>query len=162
MNPMGHETPLMIGVDQKGVEGEVRELLPDYMAMGQHGMEEMTEMKMKGPANTLPMMTSDDGPFGSTGMGGMFTIFKVRNSKAELEEGGWFKHPAGTVAQSINPKKAPPEGAMEYVCPMHPEIRQDHPGNCSICGMKLLPQPKEAPKEGQSNGAPEKSEHQHH
>jgi Cu+-exporting ATPase len=24
-----------------------------------------------------------------------------------------------------------------YTCPMHPEIRQDHPGNCPICGMSL-------------------------
>ena len=26
-----------------------------------------------------------------------------------------------------------------YTCPMHPEIRQDHPGNCPICGMALEP-----------------------
>ena len=43
----------------------------------EHGMEEMTEMQMEGPKNTLPMMTAEDGPFGSTGMGGMFTILKV-------------------------------------------------------------------------------------
>ncbi|HVC63603.1 MAG TPA: heavy metal translocating P-type ATPase [Acetobacteraceae bacterium] len=24
-----------------------------------------------------------------------------------------------------------------WTCPMHPEIRQDHPGNCPICGMAL-------------------------
>src|SRR5207249_3386866 len=26
---------------------------------------------------------------------------------------------------------------MIYTCPMHPEIEQDHPGNCPICGMAL-------------------------
>jgi Cu+-exporting ATPase len=26
-----------------------------------------------------------------------------------------------------------------YTCPMHPQIRQDHPGNCPICGMTLEP-----------------------
>ncbi|OJU20630.1 MAG: copper-translocating P-type ATPase [Sphingomonas sp. 66-10] len=26
-----------------------------------------------------------------------------------------------------------------WTCPMHPEIRQDHPGNCPICGMTLEP-----------------------
>ncbi|MCP1175137.1 heavy metal translocating P-type ATPase [Ralstonia chuxiongensis] len=26
-----------------------------------------------------------------------------------------------------------------YTCPMHPEIRQNHPGNCPICGMTLEP-----------------------
>ena len=24
-----------------------------------------------------------------------------------------------------------------YICPMHPEVEQDHPGNCPICGMTL-------------------------
>lgn len=27
-----------------------------------------------------------------------------------------------------------------YTCPMHPEIRQDHPGNCPKCGMALEPE----------------------
>ena len=26
-----------------------------------------------------------------------------------------------------------------YTCPMHPEIRQDHPGSCPKCGMTLAP-----------------------
>jgi len=26
-----------------------------------------------------------------------------------------------------------------YTCPMHPEIRQNHAGNCPICGMSLEP-----------------------
>src|SRR3546814_13511803 len=26
-----------------------------------------------------------------------------------------------------------------YTCPMHPEIRQDHPGSCPKCGMALEP-----------------------
>ncbi|MCY4728555.1 heavy metal translocating P-type ATPase [Nocardioides sp. STR2] len=29
--------------------------------------------------------------------------------------------------------------AVEYTCPMHPEIRQDGPGACPICGMALEP-----------------------
>jgi len=31
-----------------------------------------------------------------------------------------------------------PEGTV-YTCPMHPEIRQDGPGSCPICGMALEP-----------------------
>ena len=27
-----------------------------------------------------------------------------------------------------------------YTCPMHPEVRQDHPGNCPICHMNLVPE----------------------
>ena len=26
-----------------------------------------------------------------------------------------------------------------YTCPMHPEVQQDHPGNCPKCGMTLEP-----------------------
>ena len=29
--------------------------------------------------------------------------------------------------------------AMIYTCPMHPQIREDRPGNCPICGMTLEP-----------------------
>ena len=34
--------------------------------------------------------------------------------------------------------EAMPEGTI-YTCPMHPEIRQDHPGQCPKCGMTLEP-----------------------
>jgi YHS domain-containing protein len=37
---------------------------------------------------------------------------------------------------------APLQAAAEaplYTCPMHPEIRQDHPGSCRKCGMALEP-----------------------
>ena len=38
------------------------------------------------------------------------------------------------------PPVAPVEGErIIYTCPMHPEIEQDHPGNCPICGMTLEP-----------------------
>ena len=32
----------------------------------------------------------------------------------------------------------PPPGTL-YTCPMHPEVRQDHPGACPKCGMALEP-----------------------
>ena len=32
-----------------------------------------------------------------------------------------------------------PQAGTIYTCPMHPQIRQDHPGNCPICGMTLEP-----------------------
>jgi Cu+-exporting ATPase len=31
----------------------------------------------------------------------------------------------------------PASGHPVYTCPMHPEVRQDHPGNCPKCGMTL-------------------------
>jgi len=39
-------------------------------------------------------------------------------------------------------KSAPvpePVAGTIYTCPMHPQIRQGHPGNCPICGMSLEP-----------------------
>jgi RND family efflux transporter MFP subunit len=32
-----------------------------------------------------------------------------------------------------------PPGKTLYTCGMHPQVIQDHPGNCPICGMKLTP-----------------------
>ena len=31
------------------------------------------------------------------------------------------------------------KGKTLYTCGMHPQIIQDHPGDCPICGMKLTP-----------------------
>jgi RND family efflux transporter MFP subunit len=40
-----------------------------------------------------------------------------------------------------------------YTCGMHPEVIQDHPGNCPICGMKLTPVRKQAGAETAAPGA---------
>lgn len=37
-------------------------------------------------------------------------------------------------------KENPSASAAIYTCPMHPEIRQDHPGSCPRCGMTLEPE----------------------
>lgn len=44
-------------------------------------------------------------------------------------------HHAGSAPATA----APAEAGTVYTCPMHPEIRQDHPGNCPKCGMTLEP-----------------------
>ena len=36
--------------------------------------------------------------------------------------------------------EAPQAAGAIYTCPMHPEIRQDHPGSCPKCGMALEPE----------------------
>jgi Cu+-exporting ATPase len=36
--------------------------------------------------------------------------------------------------------EAPPQNGVIYTCPMHPQIRQNKPGNCPICGMSLEPE----------------------
>ena len=37
-------------------------------------------------------------------------------------------------------------GAVKYTCLMHPQILEDHPGNCPICGMKLVKKSGQASK----------------
>ena len=41
-----------------------------------------------------------------------------------------FRRGAGAAQQS---------GATVYTCSMHPQVKQDHPGKCPICGMDLIP-----------------------
>jgi Cu+-exporting ATPase len=43
--------------------------------------------------------------------------------------------PAATAAAEA----AADAAGVIYTCPMHPQIRQDRPGNCPICGMTLEP-----------------------
>ena len=43
-------------------------------------------------------------------------------------------------AAYLTPQATPPrQSGTLYTCPMHPEIRQDAPGNCPKCGMALEP-----------------------
>ena len=42
------------------------------------------------------------------------------------------------AAGKVTQQKATPASTV-FTCPMHPQIRQDHPGNCPICGMALEP-----------------------
>src|SRR5665811_1069227 len=38
-----------------------------------------------------------------------------------------------------------------YTCPMHPEVQQDHPGNCPKCGMALEPMSPTAGADNEEN-----------
>ncbi len=52
---------------------------------------------------------------------------------------------SGTAATPQRPMNAPPVTAIPnaaktlYTCLMHPDVVQDHPGDCPKCGMKLVP-----------------------
>lgn len=61
---------------------------------------------------------------------------------------GWLR-PAGVdsaaeVSETVT-------AAIDFTCPMHPEIRQDAPGRCPICGMKLVPVNTSAPAKATNN-----------
>ena len=93
MNAMGHGIANAVGVDHSGVEDQIRGQLPGFMAMGKNCMyehEQHAEMGyMKGPENTLPM-TVGRGPFGPIGMGGMFTVVKIREHLSGNADPGWY------------------------------------------------------------------------
>jgi FtsP/CotA-like multicopper oxidase with cupredoxin domain len=107
MNAMGHDIPNPLGVDQTGIDEEIKKMLPGFRAMGRYGMAEHqdhTEMgHHPGPENTLAMMTGH-GPYGNIEMGGMFTTIKVRNDipVGSFADPGWYKAPQGTVAARIS------------------------------------------------------------
>jgi len=149
MNAMGHNVPTLIGVDHREVVREITRLIPDYMVMGERGMKDMTEMPMPLPDNTAAMMTGE-GPFGAIGMGGMFSVIKVRKDQkpGDYTDPGWFRHPAGTVAHEFkgdapNPPRVPQAsqagqpapsvarpgaGAAGSVSPQPMEVRIRKPG----------------------------------
>ncbi|MBA3695943.1 MAG: copper oxidase [Methylotenera sp.] len=114
MNPMGHDVPTLIGVRQKDLVGKINNLVPDYMAMGETGMAEMSEMSsmmdVQLPENTLPMMTGT-GQYGAIDMGGMFTTVKVRVGLArnDYSDPGPYKHPPGSLAKEVENDLPPVE-----------------------------------------------------
>lgn len=113
MNQMQHDLPNLIGINKQGIEERIRQFFPDFMGlmningMGDmfemYGTNEMMDMKVKYPRNISPI--GSPGPFGVIEMGGMFTIFKVRDNLTSYADPGWYHHPEGTVAESVNAHK---------------------------------------------------------
>jgi membrane fusion protein, copper/silver efflux system len=58
------------------------------------------------------------------------TAVAVSFAAGAFAGGAWWANRSGAVHAS-----AP--AATVYSCPMHPDYRSDHPGNCPICGMPL-------------------------
>ncbi|HEX4794602.1 MAG TPA: copper oxidase [Humisphaera sp.] len=109
MNQMGHNLPNMVGVDPKGLDQKFDRVLPQYMTMGETGMGDMGGMQMAIPKNSIAMRFPQ-GPFGIIDMGGMFTILKVRDGIANYADPGWYKHPAGTVADKASEEEMKRDG----------------------------------------------------
>ena len=107
MNAMGHQIPNTLGVDQSGLEKRMREILPGYMAMGEHGMAEhqahVDSGHHPGPPNTLAMMMGK-GPYGNLEMGGMFTTVKVRDDiqPGDYRDPGWYEAPKASIAKRVS------------------------------------------------------------
>ncbi len=64
--------------------------------------------------------------------------------KRELHSG--HEQPAARVVDIAMAK-----GFQKYTCPMHPQVVQDEPGKCPLCGMTLVPLTK--PKDGATHSS---------
>jgi Cu(I)/Ag(I) efflux system membrane fusion protein len=60
------------------------------------------------------------------GGGGMWLLARPGHQHAGAAGGGAAGHPSEPAKKDL------------YQCPMHPSITSDHPGDCPICGMKLV------------------------
>lgn len=100
MNQMGHGIPNMLGTSTADLDKKMKKIVPSYMSMGQRGMgEDSAHMQhMPQPKNSIAML-GGKGPFGPIDMGGMFTVFKVREGITTYDDPGWYDNPPGTVAQ---------------------------------------------------------------
>jgi Cu+-exporting ATPase len=54
-------------------------------------------------------------------------------------QGKFAANPLQYLVSTAPADSAPAAAGTVYTCPMHPEIRQEHPGNCPKCGMTLEP-----------------------
>jgi Cu(I)/Ag(I) efflux system membrane fusion protein len=45
----------------------------------------------------------------------------------------------GEMSQHVQEEHTDAQGNVIYTCSMHPNVRQDEPGDCPICGMDLIP-----------------------
>jgi rubrerythrin len=65
-------------------------------------------------------------------------IQKMQAPKQASERG---TNSAASMTQTSNAASSMTQGAVKYICPMpeHVSIEYDHPGNCPICGMTLVP-----------------------
>ena len=64
----------------------------------------------------------------------------------------YLKHQAPATHNSGQTSTTASTGAVTevYTCPMHPEVRQEHPGSCPKCGMALEPLMPPAPRNAKS------------
>ena len=84
-------------------------------------------------------------------------VDEARGLRAERDGQTWFFCCEHCRQKFLGrPAAAPPVTpvtADSYTCPMHPEVKQDHPGSCPKCGMDLEPETPGAGEDGETDGA---------
>ncbi|MCB1114156.1 MAG: copper oxidase [Chlamydiia bacterium] len=113
MNQMGHEFPNMVGMDTNGFDEKVRKLIPGYMTMGTRGMHDMAHSKMPLPENSIPMF-GYTGQFGSTVLGGMANVLRVREDLKDYNDTSPYDFPKGTVARPATEEELSRDGIQTH------------------------------------------------
>jgi Cu+-exporting ATPase len=127
------------------------------LAAGSHGSEiaaaakpAMGSLPILGSAPVVPMvkdpvcgmMVDPQRAAGKAEYAGKSYFFCSPRCKERFEkEPGKFLAAPGTAGMEHAHATTPPASAqnIRYTCPMHPEIVQNGPGSCPICGMALEP-----------------------
>ncbi|MBI5502789.1 MAG: efflux RND transporter periplasmic adaptor subunit [Deltaproteobacteria bacterium] len=98
----------------------------------------------------LPHATAEDDPrlqaMAARGGGGVWRVVAVVQFLLIFLLGGGVAMMAVLKVGPFAPVVAGAQTGETWTCPMHPQVRQDHPGDCPICGMTLV---KEKPAEPQ-------------
>src|ERR1041385_771075 len=66
-------------------------------------------------------------------------IGETADCKSALRIGGALAVLTLLFLTGCSPRQDATAGKQLYTCGMHPQVIQDQPGNCPICGMKLTP-----------------------
>ena len=73
-------------------------------------------------------------------VGALFVVCVIGCKSANHHESNWANEMASNTVYpppELTPSYTLP-AANEWVCPMHPQVKQPEPGKCSICGMDLV------------------------
>jgi Cu(I)/Ag(I) efflux system membrane fusion protein len=67
------------------------------------------------------------------------TVRAVLDNKQRLLKPGMLAEASISVMLNGNGQVVTPDLSGKWACPMHPEVVENHRGDCSICGMDLVP-----------------------
>jgi Cu+-exporting ATPase len=96
-----------------------------------------TDAPLKDPVCGMTVTTASEHHLKHDGHPFYFCSAKCKSKFEASPESYTGKDGASAPAAPTEPVAAG-QGVI-YTCPMHPQIRQDHPGDCPICGMALEP-----------------------
>ena len=113
--------------------------LPSADCCGQHGAPNATATSGEIKDPVCGMTVTERSPH-THRHGDTTYYFCSARCKTKFAEAPQFYLAPKQPKEETEPQPDPqPEGTI-YTCPMHPEIRQDHPGSCPKCGMALEPE----------------------